>query len=203
MTLLILAAGTSKPFGEFPKQLLDVGGETLLDRQYRQFSSRFHEKYLVTHREELNGTSFTPFSPPSRRWKCDTLLSTARLWSSTPGDKTIVIHGDVYFTDASVEKIISCTGEPITFFWNGGIEGTEAYALCFSVKQNGFLNSGVSHAVKEAERNNSPPHDCGLMKLMGICEILKIQHDKVALTDGTRDFDHPHKHAAWRKTMGL
>ena len=202
MTLIILAAGTSIPFGEFPKQLLDVGGETLLERQVRQFEPHCDRIYLMTHRSELNhlNPKVTKINPAWRRWKCDTLFSTQYLWPHS--DLTVVIHGDVYFTDAAVEKILSCTGEPIAFFWNGGIEGTEAYAICFSAEHSGALNLAVSYVVKEGEKNKSPAHDCGFMRLMSACEGLTVKHDKVELTDGTRDFDHPHKHEEWRKAMG-
>lgn len=204
MTLIILAAGTSIPFGDFPKQLLDVGnGKTLLQRQVDQFFPHSNLIYLVTHRDDLDHFCVKKWNPPNRRWKCDSLFTSYPVWPVKAGEKTLVIHGDVYFTDAAVEKILSCTGKPITFFWNDGIEGTEAYGLCFGMELSGELLFALGKVVTDGERNNSPPHDCGLMYLMAVCESLGIKYEKVALTDGTRDFDHPHKHAEWRKAMGL
>lgn len=200
MTVVILAAGSSIPFGDFPKQLLDVGGETLLERQVRQFGSAT-KIYLATHRKELNHPRCIKFDPPSREWKCDTLLSSRSLWNET--DKTIVIHGDVYFTDAACETVGNCPGYPLTFFWNGGVEGTEAYGLCFVPQEKPGLLLAIFIAVEEAWNNHSPPHDCGLMKLMATCEAIGLQHEKIILNDGTRDFDNPDKHRDWKKGMGF
>lgn len=200
MTLFILAAGTSIPFGDFPKQLLDVGGETLLERQVRQFAPHSNKIYLVTHRTELNHARCVKFDPPSRRWKCDTLLSTRNLWEGA--GRTIVIHGDVYFTDAACATVVQCL-YPLAFFWNGGIEGTEAYALSFVSELHFVLGLAVLQVVEESRKNGSPPHDCGLMKLMALCDALGLRHEKIELKDGTRDFDRPDKHRAWHATMGF
>ena len=203
MTLIILAAGTSKPFGEFPKQLLDVGGETLLERQVRQFGEHCHARHVATHRTEVKHPKCQTFVPSTHRWKCDTLLATHSIWCSDPRDKTIIIHGDVYFTDAAVKTIVLDSGSPISFFWNNGIEGMEAYGVCFTPLHNDKVIHGAYSVVQECAKNNAPPHDGGLMRMMDALEHMGVWIDKIPLTDGTRDFDHPHKHAEWRKAMGL
>lgn len=103
MIILILAAENQKRWGdhEHPKQLVDIGGEALLARLVRQCRERDHEPVIVTHDERLN-LSEKSFVPAARRWTVETLLSTRELWK----DRTIVLLGDVIFTEEALDKII-------------------------------------------------------------------------------------------------
>ena len=202
MTTIILAAGTSIPFKGELKQLLDVGGETLLDRQVRQFGPHSETIYVMTHHgEALHHSETITVIPRSRRWKCDTLLSSGPLWATD--DDTIIIHGDVYFPASAVDIILKTSGDPPAFFWNDGIEGTEAYGLRFSEDRRAVILQVVLDTVRHAVDTDAPPHDCGLMHLMATCESAGVSINRVALVDGTRDFDNPEKYAEWRKAMGL
>lgn len=192
MTAIILAAGTNKGF-RFPKQLLKVDDETLLDRQIRQLSS-VETRLVMSHREELNHRNAFRITPASRRWKCDTLLSSRYLWSR---GITIILHGDVYFTDLAMQHILHCDGKPVTFFWNGGIEGTEAYALVFDGTQHQSVAETATELVNHCASVNAPHNEAGFMHLWGYFKEKQLSHQAVVLADGTRDFDSRQKYHEW------
>jgi choline kinase len=106
--VLILCAGEQARWGDDdnPKQLVDVGGEALLDRIVRQCRQYDQEPVIVTHDPRLH-RSKESFTPIGRRWTVETLYWTHPLWT----DRNIVLLGDVVYSPEAFEKIIACRSQ--------------------------------------------------------------------------------------------
>jgi hypothetical protein len=110
--VLILCAGEQTRWGDVynPKQLVDVGGEPLLFRTIRQVRRWGQEPVIVTHDERLR-VSQRSFEPTGRRWTVETLFWTHPLWE----DRTVVLLGDVIFTNDALDRIMACRA-PLQIF---------------------------------------------------------------------------------------
>ncbi len=132
-TVLILCAGESARWGA-PKQLLDIDGESILERQIRQakFRSSRHYKHhecdirVVTHEPQIaqvaKDLDVDTFYPERRGCTCETLLSCRDLW----GDTTMILLGDVIFSWYAMTLIFEYEAEMAIF----GNE-SEIYAMLF------------------------------------------------------------------------
>ena len=121
---LILASGSQERWNENNhseyriKQLVNVKGEILIQRIQRQF-----ESIVVTHNPGIIEFSDNVLRPERDEWTIETLLSTSKLWKN----QTIILLGDVYYSDYSVEIINSFKGE-LMFFGNLN----EIFAISFN-----------------------------------------------------------------------
>ncbi len=114
MITLILAAGTQERWQidnptDTPKQLLDIGGTPLLERTLKQLERLSAGPVkVITHRDDLPGEAW---SPSCSATILDTLRSTHSLWS----DVTVVLLGDVVYSNFALATVYGCT-QPVTFF---------------------------------------------------------------------------------------
>lgn len=110
MLFLIAASRTNdhrwKGYKAVPKQLVDVGGERLIERTIRQFSP-FGEVVVVSGDKPL------PLDPAVRQVRAENdprlgdingIVNARRYWSSS--GRTTVLLGDVWFSDAAVAAIV-------------------------------------------------------------------------------------------------
>jgi len=130
----ILAAGESVRFGGVHKQLLDIGGETVLGRIIRQVTSRSLIPTVATHHNKLflpiPGTIYVV--PTSHDNTCDTMMNslvdTCRFY--TPKRYTILL-GDVVYSKALMDTIIGCNDDIRVFGHTWEIFGISFVAKCF------------------------------------------------------------------------
>lgn len=94
-----------KNYGGVPKQLVDVGGERLIERTIRQFSP-FGEVVVVNGGRLLpvNVAQVTAENDP-RLGDINGIVNARKHWSKT--DRTTVLLGDVWFSDAAVAAIVA------------------------------------------------------------------------------------------------
>lgn len=144
MICLILAAGDSDRWkGRIPKQLIQIRNEPLISGTIRQIRHKRH--YIITHNQEiigaLNGSEH--FEPKQQRWITETLLSTKSLW----GERTLVLLGDVIYSDEAIDLMLNCT-KPLSVFgckW-------EIFGLSFSGQNINEVRTSLSVAIEHAEQ---------------------------------------------------
>lgn len=182
---IILAAGTTIIQGK-PKAALPCGGgDRLIDRTMRMFRPHVLKMWLVTHesKEALDHPDAMRFEPLSRRWKCDTLLSSANLWSDI--DDVLVLHGDVWFDNDADKKMLHWGRSTTRFFWDGK---QEFFALYCPMKQHfnliRCLKMTVQNTAPEAHQN-----DCSLASLSHVCRAMGMNVHICCLMDQTMDID--------------
>jgi hypothetical protein len=135
MLSFVLAAGESVRFqASYPKQHIEINGETLLSRILRSFP----EPTLVTHLPHIGPTFSRRFIPQSHRYTSETILSTRHLWS----DEATILYSDVYYSDAAIQTINSCTA-PLTFF----TDGQDIFAIKVRRTHYGLFTPSLETAV--------------------------------------------------------
>lgn len=181
-TCLILAAGNAERHNGGNKPLLKVNGETLLNRTCRlsrEHSNGTHVEWLVSH--VSYGSGCMQIQPKKRRWITETLLSTHQFWSDVRD--TIVLLGDVFYTDAAMEKVFKFKGT--TAFG----KGYNIHALKWSPQFNGAMKAQLEKYVSETEAR---PRTHGAGKLWRFVQSYGIH--MVDFGDETTDFDSPQEH---------
>ncbi len=198
MIVLILAAGEQTRWGDNgrPKQLVDIGGEPLLVRLVRQCRERGHEPVVVTHDDRLKLSQRT-FAPAARRWVVETLLFTRELWEP----RTVVLLGDVVFTEEAIDKVLACRS-PMQVFgrkelrWRLVGRYYEIFALSFDRACHQRIGWTLDKSIEEALRRPGPLAGklrtfyevyCGL-------DLGSFQHEDEVfypIEDWTEDIDAP------------
>jgi molybdopterin-guanine dinucleotide biosynthesis protein A len=184
-TCLILAAGDAARHNGGNKPLLEVNGETLLNRMWRQIKEQNPKiSWLVTHRaNDIGwGTVFHPvIEPKLHRWITETLLSTQDFWSDERD--TVVLLGDVFYTDSAISKVFEFKGT-VAFGKDCNI-----HALKWSPEFNGAMRDQLAKSVAETEAH---PRTHGAGKLWRFVQEHGIH--MVDFGDETTDFDSPQEH---------
>lgn len=107
MRALILCCGEARRWtGPARKQLCMVDDEPLLDRTIRQFSGRGCACTVVSNDGVFRREGANFFQPGETRWLVETVLKTEQMWEG----QTILVLGDVVFTEFAVDEICSARG---------------------------------------------------------------------------------------------
>lgn len=105
--VLILAAGSGTRWGDYrgvPKHLVEIEGEVLLERTVRQFK-RYSSDVIVVGPDERYALGAEVYTPTAQFGnEMDKFASSFEMWSD---DRTILVYGDVYFTDEAVATIMA------------------------------------------------------------------------------------------------
>lgn len=116
--VLILAAGDGTRWGNFrdtPKHLVEIEGERLIDRTVRQYLQYTDDVVVVGSDERYlipRAQLFVPDRPMEfvypvtkpRPWReMDKFASSMHLWGD---DRTVLVYGDVYFTNDAVKTVM-------------------------------------------------------------------------------------------------
>lgn len=133
---VILCAGTGDRWNNYlgiPKQLIEIGGETLLDRAIRLLKrDGVSDIHVVTHNQLLKQEGIKTFAPEKYEWTVESLLSTRTLWK----EKTLVLLGDVFYTNKAMHRIVTSPNSIGVFGRSGASKCTfkttgEIFALSF------------------------------------------------------------------------
>lgn len=138
MKIFILCAGKQTRWtGSEPKQLLSVNGEPIIERTLRLAEDAF----IVSHRKEFKRFG-NVIRPSFKRSTCETLLSCSKHFT----ERNIILLGDVYYTEESIDTILKYDGD-LQFF----SDGQDIFGISFnSVSMPTFLT-----ALKIALRSGS------------------------------------------------
>lgn len=134
--VIILAAGEAKRYDGICKQLMDIGGETVVHRIIRQCNLRGRNPVVVTTNKEIQDAVYLrcPSAAPYQMITvCDTLRSTFRLWLS----RNIILLGDVIYSKSTMDAHFGYRS-PIRVFG----DMWEIFGIGF--------DGSVSHKVKAA-----------------------------------------------------
>ncbi len=147
MKVFSLCAGEQVRFTKVyfpPKQTIMVGGEMLIERQTRQVRERGHLISVVGNDQLLlslvENFGYHFFVPTKRRFIVETLLATREEWKG----QTIILLGDVFYTEATLDRIFSIK-YPIAFFG----DSQEVYAITF--KQRSKMRKHLRRVIMDAE----------------------------------------------------
>lgn len=201
VTALILCAGSGERWHNYqgvPKQLLEFGGETLLERSVRLLRSHnITNSIIVTRSPDMHIYNVRSFSPNKTAHIVDTVASTTALWSS----RTIILLGDVFYSTNAMKRIVGSTelfrvfGRPWPSIYSGCTHG-ELFALSFAPE---FHASLLLHLGRVSDHGNHG----GRGNLWNLYQsILRFPYNSKLyegdilsiIDDFTDDFDRPHEY---------
>lgn len=196
--IIIMAAGENERFGGVTKQFLDIGCDTILSRITRQVIARQMEpRSIMTHKPEVRQYAldryFQAFAPMVRDTKASSLISSMNWF----GERTIILLGDVIYSTAAMDSIMSFDGS-IRFFG----DRAEIYAVCFTRQglADRLLRALIDAASMGRYRSlNGGNLRCVWQMLHGTWHDKRdpaedVDHDFVIIDDFTRDIDNPYEY---------
>lgn len=198
---VILCAGTGDRWNNYlgiPKQLIEIGGETLLDRTIRLLKrDGVSDISVITNNQLLKREGIKTFAPEKYEWTVESFLSTRTLWK----EKTLVLLGDVFYTNKAMHRIVTSPNSIGVFGRSGASKCTfkttgEIFALSFD---SSAIGSVIEHLTKA--RENAKQGGRGKLwefyrSLVGVPLKEHKVESKVFLNinDFTDDFDSPEEY---------
>lgn len=177
--VFILAAGDAERHNGGNKPLLEVEGDTLLNRMAIQVRRQTAgvDCFVVTHRPENYHPACYTLKPKERDFISATLLSTAPEWK----ERNIILLGDVYYTDDVMQEILA-EDRPLVFFG----DNTDIFAMVFHIERK--VEAPLRTFVDEVRKH---PAQFGFGKLGAFFKFIGPHRHFVRVTDKTCDFDSP------------
>ena len=207
MKVLIVAAGEGRRWEHYrnvPKHLVEVEGQVLLHRTYGQFK-RYTDNIVIvsTDPQYAIGQTYSPL--------VGDFFDYGKVYSSHPiwdEERTVIVFGDVYFTDEAVDTIMSNEDE-FKFFLRKdkssytGKNHKEIFALAFSGGMNQRIKSAIETLIDRKQGGAGAwrlyLHLHGLDKAKsGFYNTDGYVH----IDDWTEDFDYPNDLIKWEKMRG-
>lgn len=190
--VLIPCAGEQTRWGlPIPKQVIRVKGEQLLARTVRQIRGRMNNyPHIVSHQKCLRTYSPNYVCPRNHSDICETLLSVEPIWGK---DWTMVLMGDVYFTDELINTLYD-TRDKYDYHFYGTSE--EIYAFTYTDNaaiRNALLLTRDIYEAYYCLSNSSVP-EAGFGYLIG--DDLHFTY----VLDKTTDFNTMDDYRRWKKT---
>ena len=203
--VLILAAGDGSRWNNYQgvsKHKVVVEGEVLIERIATQFL-KYTDDVVIVARDQsyrVDGCSLYIAKLNKKYKDMDKFMSSKNLWSDT---KTILVFGDVYFTDEAVDTIMTNKTEYCFFLRKRGSKITgknkeEIFAISFYAKNNNMMLS----TIKEIISQNLPFSAGGWLLLktlfnMNVGWRHRNTKNYINIDDWTDDFDYPQDFDNW------
>ena len=131
---IIIAAGEGTRWGKYlgvDKHFVPVNGEPIIHRTVRLLREHgMKDIYVVGHDDRYKITGSTLYIPTHNPdyYDADKFLNSSELWQSD--DDTIVLYGDVYFTNEAIRRIVNppkegwfLYGRPLESQFTGNTDG--------------------------------------------------------------------------------
>lgn len=176
------------------KQLVSVDGETLLRRTLRQLADRWDTPpVVVTHHPAIadavgNSAEVLELPPHRRRWIAETALASSTCW----GDPTLILAGDVYWTDAALDVACSFNlGGPVRYLVTETTDGDDILGLWFRRRHRNRVASTLHHSVRHAQLGKNGKL---WQAYRSLCGFSLVRHQlesihAVRVEDASTDFD--------------
>ena len=206
-TVILIAAGEATRWGGHlgvRKHFAPVDGEPVLARAVRLFEARGATVFVVGKAgegyEAAGGILYVPAFDPGNA-EADKFLNSRSLWN--PTGRTVVAYGDVYFTEAAVDRIAGHAAREWTLFGRSagsaltGCPWGECFAQSFWPEHVAEHVAALHRVV--ALRTAGGLDRCGgwehYRAMLGVPDAELSRHvvrDRfVEVDDWTDDFDHP------------
>jgi hypothetical protein len=201
--VLVLAAGNGDRWENYrgtAKHFLNVEGEVLIERTVKQLKRYTNDIVVVGSSDAyaIKGTSLYITKPAAEDTDFGDLLkfySSMTLWSDT---RTVLVFGDVYFTDEAMDQIMT-TDDSFTFLLRDSSESLggsrrEVFAISF----DGSANSLIRQHMLALMRDKSAPCAGGWTLYRSLTRpSWDVTQHCIKIDDWTTDFDYPKDLDEW------
>ena len=207
MKVLIVAAGEGRRWENYrnvPKHIVEVEGEILLHRTYSQFK-RYTDNIVIVSTDPRYAIGQTYAPLVGNFFDFGKIYSSHLIWDE---ERTVIVFGDVYFTDEAVDTIMSNEDE-FKFFLRKdkssytGKNHKEIFALAFSGGMNQRIKSAIETLIDRKQGG------AGAWRLYLHLHGLDKAKSGFYNTDGyvhiddlTEDFDYHNDLIKWEKMRG-
>jgi len=205
--VLILAAGDATRWQNHrgtPKHRLVIEGEVLIERTARQFLKYTKDVVIVGNKNAHQVEGCSMYVPGQGRNLKDMakFVSSQTIWSD---DRTVLVFGDVYFTDEAVETIMSDTKQWRFYLRKEASEITgkpwrEIFGISFDASFNKDMNTAILRVVSKNTASSAGGWHL-LMELLRTEDRNKLfmTDDHINIDDWTEDFDFPKDLDTWEE----
>jgi len=214
MRAIIIAAGTATRWANYldtPKHLISIDGEPILYRTVRLLKENnvtdIHIVGPVDNRYKVDGCSLFVPVKNSKMHDADKFLNSETLWSSV--DRTIILFGDVYFTENAINTIINLkenTWLAYGRFFGSTITGSkygELFGHSFYPEHIDNHKKALSRVVnlvdkRLAKKGNGWEHYRAMQSIPDSEVRIHRRYDNfIEINDWTEDFDYPNDYDMW------
>lgn len=204
--IIIIAAGDATRWGNYmgvTKHYAVIAGEPVIERTVRLLLERKQNDIWVVSKDyAIAGVHNYRPKLNARNHDADKFISSSELWH--PKKRTIVIYGDVYFTESGIDTILANDTELYRLFCRptGNKQFKYPYGECFAISfhpaDHKFLSYNLRRLVHLFRADViSRIGGWELTRLMAKVPIGQVHRHKTWLTnyfvidDATNDIDYP------------
>lgn len=211
--IIILCAGEATRWKDYlgtKKHLIEINGETLLKRTTRLLNERGMNDISVITKEydERYDTEYSNQEVVKIDYEknadADKFLSSKHLWNK--GGRTVILYGDVYFTEEAINTILKFDKKHWTLFARekaSQITGTkwgECFAISFYPEYADVFESKLREIAELKKQGRI--RRCGGWEVYRAMVGLNLNKHKVTknfveINDFTEDFDFPSDFDSW------
>lgn len=208
MRVIIAAGGEGERWNDFrntPKHLIKIEEEILLHRTVKQFKKYSNDIIIIAKDERYKVEGSGLVSPQIGNWyDFGKIYSSNHIWSDK---KTIIVFGDVYFTDEAVNKIMTDKNEYRFFLRKGPSKYTgkghkEIFAISFSASMNEKIKTYIEELVDKKQTGAGAwrlyLHMHNKSNIRSVEECFKAG-GYTEINDWTEDFDRAQDILKWEK----
>ena len=209
--VIIVAAGDGSRWNNYretPKHLTVVEKEVLIQRTCKQFLKYTADIYVIglDERYKVDGTVLYIPSGSNTNYKdANKFMCTQPLWNRD--GRTIIVFGDVYFTNDAVKTIMNSDGEYKWFLRReeskiSGARWKEIFAFAFNPS---MINNVTQTLLLLISRDQVQNHaGWALYKAMTGDRFIAFNNQHhVHIDDWTEDFDYPEDLEIWEEHRKL
>lgn len=217
MKAIIIAAGEATRWGNYlntPKHLIEIDGEPILHRTVRLLKENGVKQIYVVSKDDPRyqvpgATQYIAKIDYENNADADKFLSSKSLWNRN--GRTIVLYGDVYFTEAAMSTICNFKSTEWTLFCRIGASkytGTpwgECFAQSFYPEdipkhEAALRRVAKLHKEKKIDRCGGWEHYRAMIGLPdSIIRSKVFDGHYMNIDDLTDDFDYPEDYDRWIK----
>ena len=205
--VLILAAGDATRWENYrntPKHRLIIEDEVLIERTARQFLKYTDDVVIVGNKNAHQVEGCSMYVPGQGRNLKDMakFISSQTIWSD---DRTVLVFGDVYFTDEAVETIMSDTKQWRFYLRKGASTVTgKGWREIFGISFQASFNRDIHKAILEVVSKNIASTTGGWFLFTHLQRTedenkLFITDNHIEIDDWTEDFDFPDDLITWEE----
>lgn len=205
--VLILAAGEGSRWNNYrgtQKHKLVIEGEVLIERTVKQFSKYSDDVVVVGSDKSYEVDGARCYIPPQHhKWKDMAKLYSSRdIWSE---ERTVMVFGDVYFTDKAVKTIMTNEDEWIFFLRKSFSRVTgKKWKEIFGIAFNGSSNEMMKKEMLSIIEGKGAPRVGGwhLFQKIAVKPSARGMFSSggyVNIDDWTEDFDFPQDLDTWEE----
>lgn len=187
---IIMADGKAKRMSGLNKrkQLIEVGGEKVIDRTIRQLRALDVEPVIATHYDDFDYLDIARIVPENNEHEITKFNSNKKYYDKY--NEVLFIWGDTYFDDCDIKEIVETPTKKFTFY------GSFYEIFAFKIKKPYYhlIDEGSDYIINKPDLDYCNTGTWGLMRYIGGYPLLPNPNHVPG--DGLTAIHEPEKYVA-------